>query len=242
MRRLIFIIAAVAACFAATAQVQGNYDYILLNNGTVVRGIVVGDASGLTITVQTPSGEFLTYQKSEINKISRENPADSLKQGKTTYSEYYQYEKGFWFGFDLYGGISTNIGGSNGGLTELDFTAGYRFNEYVRVGAGIGARYYINNGNIRGRSVEWSFPIYANVRGNILPAYERRVVPYYSFSVGGALRDGVLVRPTIGARFGDFKRSAFLLGLSYVGQSLKRPDDNGDKFQSFVALSVGYEF
>lgn len=241
MKRLLLLFALVAMTIGAYSQEQGSYDYIFLNNGTVVQGTIVGDASGLSVTIQTMGGEFLTYQKTEINKISRRNPADNLKPGRNTYTEYYRSDKGFWFGFDLYGGVSTNVNKDNGGLGELDFTAGYRFNEYLRVGAGIGARYYIDNGNLRHSSVEWSFPIFANVRGNILPSYERRVVPYYSFSIGGAIRDGVMVRPTIGARFGDLKRSAFLLGLSYLGQDLKAPN-GGNKFQSFVTLNIGYEF
>ena len=109
------------------------------------------------------------------------------------------------------------------------------------MGVGAGVRYYINGENIRYRDADIVFPIYANVRGNIIPSYERKVVPYYSLSVGGVVDDGVMVRPTIGARFGDFKRSSFLLGLSYLGQSMKDPW-NENRFQSFVVLSVGYEF
>lgn len=243
MKKLLVLVVSALVGLGAMAQSNGGYDYIFLNNGTVIQGTIVGDASGLTVTIQTVGGEFLTYPKTEINKISHENPAAKLPEGKQGYVKYTEYDRGFWCGVDLYGGISTNIGDNskNGELCELDVVGGYRLNEYLRFGIGFGARYYFQNSNIRHGGMEWSFPIFANVRGNLISDYERRVTPYYSFSIGGAIQDGVMVRPTIGLRISDLKRSAFMLGVSYLGQSLARPDGK-DKFQSFVALNVGYEF
>ncbi len=242
MKRLVAMVAFLAIWLGAIAQ-DSKSGYVLLNNGSVVYGTVTTGADGQKITVTTADGTEYVYRATEVNKVVTNNPAASLKEGKRTFNRYYEYDRGFWFGFDLYGGISTNVGSkrSNSPVTELDATVGYRFNEYVKVGVGAGVRYYINGENIRYRDADIVFPIYANVRGNIIPSYERKVVPYYSLSVGGVVDDGVMVRPTIGARFGDFKRSSFLLGLSYLGQSMKDPW-NENRFQSFVVLSVGYEF
>lgn len=245
MKRILLITAMVLSFSLALFAQEGasQQDYILLNNGTVIYGTIVGDASGTKLTILTAEGDYLTYPKSEINKIMQSNPADNLKKGSgSTYKEYYNMDRGFWFGFDLYGGISTNVNGLNGGLGELDLTVGYRVNEYFKIGAGVGGRYYIKNTNLRLRSTEWSFPIYGTIRGNMLPSYERSVVPYYSISAGYAIRDGFMIRPTIGARFGELKRSSFLLGVSYLGQMLERPITGKDKYQSFITLNLGYEF
>ena len=58
-----------------------------------------------------------------------------------------------------------------------------------------------------------------------------------------------MVRPTIGLRIGDFERSAFLVGISYLAQNIRiaRFDSEGNYsrdnyLSSFVTLKIGYEF
>ena len=58
-----------------------------------------------------------------------------------------------------------------------------------------------------------------------------------------------MVRPTIGLRIGDFERSAFLVGISYLAQNVRiaKSDSDGrlsrDKYlSSFITLKIGYEF
>jgi hypothetical protein len=83
------------------------------------------------------------------------------------------------------------------------------------------------------------------VRGNFIPTQYRSVVPYYSFSIGGSIRDGFFFRPTVGLRIGQ-QRSAFLVSLSYVGQSMKGYKWNKElkyvDYVSFISLGIGYEF
>jgi hypothetical protein len=56
-----------------------------------------------------------------------------------------------------------------------------------------------------------------------------------------------MIRPTIGLRIGE-PRSAFILGLSYMGQSIKsfeivkNEKVNKEKFASFFTIKLGYEF
>ena len=92
---------------------------------------------------------------------------------------------------------------------------------------------------------EWAFPIFLNVRGNFIPTRYRDVVPYYSFDIGVTVRDGFMLRPTVGLRVGR-ERSAFLVGLGYVGQDLSTYSrDNLRKtrrFVNFITLKLGYEF
>lgn len=136
-------------------------------------------------------------------------------------------------------------------FAELDIYAGYRFNDYARVGIGLGPRYYFTPGNLRRTSVKWAMPLVFNVRGNIIPQDYRTVIPYYSVDLGATVGDGFMLRPTIGIRCGE-PRSAFLLGVSYMLQNLRgyrnetlddvvRVVDANNATSSF-ALTLGYEF
>ena len=171
--------------------------------------------------------------------------------------KYAQYDRGFWFSVEALCGYSANVSSKvdNTPFAEVDAYAGYRFNEYVRVGLGLGGRHYFTPKDciIRRNDSKWALPIMLNVRGNFIPQHYRTVVPYYSLDVGGSVSDGFMLRPTIGVRFGE-RRSAFLLGVSYMLQNLSgwNPDWNlsnppevnpkADHVTSFFALRLGYEF
>lgn len=155
-------------------------------------------------------------------------------------SDYSVSGTGFWAAAQLSGAYSAFLGKHNTPITELDAVVGYRFNQWLRVGVGIGARYYIENSRLRDNSVKWSMPLYLNVRGNILDDTYRTVVPYYSVDLGGAVRDGFMARPTIGLRIGQ-PRSSFLVGVTYTAQKL-RYVTGSNRFVSFVGLTLGYEY
>lgn len=154
-------------------------------------------------------------------------------------TDYTKNDTGFWISGQLLGAYSLRTHHTNRPLTELNVTGGYRFNEYLRVGIGFGARTYFGNDALRERSSSWAFPLFANVRGNIIPTGYRNVVPYYSLDLGGVIQDGFMWRPTIGIRVGQ-PRSAFLLGLTYIGQCGKFVDNC--KYSSFLGLTLGYEY
>ena len=160
-------------------------------------------------------------------------------------ADYTSAGSGFWMAAEASAAYSCRLFNSNFGYTEIDAVAGYRFNEYVRVGLGLGARYYFDNNKVRSTLSEWAFPIFLNVRGNFIPTRYRDVVPYYSFDIGVTVRDGFMLRPTVGLRVGR-ERSAFLVGLGYVGQDLSTYSrDNLRKtrrFVNFITLKLGYEF
>lgn len=156
------------------------------------------------------------------------------------YKDYSSEQKGFWCSVELDAGSSVRFNGKNIQQAQVTYTAGYRFCEYLRVGLGFGGRYYFNNADVRGTDVDWSFPIYANVRGNIISQDNRTAVPFWSFNIGGVVRDGFYMSPTIGYRFGE-QRNSFIIGLSYSLENLyvapgKREAEN------FVLLKLGYEF
>ena len=166
--------------------------------------------------------------------------------------DYSKYESGFWFSVEALGGYSANVskGVDNTAFAEVDVYAGYRINQFARVGVGLGGRYYFDPGMLRRvESHNWAMPLMLNVRGNIIPQEYRTVVPYYSLDIGSTITDGFLFRPTIGIRCGE-PRSAFLLGLTYMFQNMRGYKENKDTHEwqnatlqtSFFALRLGYEF
>lgn len=183
----------------------------------------------------------LLAQENEVKRLPVISDSDN-------YTELETLNQGFWIAGELTGGYSWRLNNPNLGFTDLTAVGGYRFNEYLKVGAGFGGRYYFNNDAVRSSSLKWSFPIFANVRGNIIASKYRTITPYYSFSIGGAIKDGFMMRPSIGMRIGE-NRSAFLLALAYSGQSINtfKFNDHGEKYDcqrfiSFICLSIGYEF
>ena len=163
-----------------------------------------------------------------------------LSWGQSSTTDYVTFDKGFWIAGEFRPAYTLHISSSDSPVMELDVTGGYRFNEFVRVGIGFGGRYYIKSDRLRKGNISWSFPIYANIRGNFIPTGYRDVVPYYSFDMGGSIRDGFMWRPTVGIRVGQ-KRSAFLLGLTYTGQSLINTHDKRN-YCSMLGLTLGYEY
>lgn len=160
------------------------------------------------------------------------------KPSEQKYKEYQTEETGYWCSVEYDAGSSLFFEKKNFQETGLSFTNGYRFNEYLRVGVGAGVRYYFNNNEVRSTDVKWAFPLYANVRGNIMSMDVRNVVPYYSVNIGGIIRDGFYISPTIGLRIGD-PRSAFLVGLSYSFEDTALRSGSG---ASMLAIRLGYEF
>ena len=147
---------------------------------------------------------------------------------------------GYWCSIEVNGGSTLMENHRNVALVNAEFTNGYRFNEWLKVGAGIGVMYYPNNNNVRDTKNHLSMPLFINARGNMLSEEIRRTVPYWSVSIGTSIPDGFFLTPTVGLRVGE-KRSAFLVGISYTLRHLKTYPGSMTNF-SGAMVKLGYEF
>ncbi len=159
---------------------------------------------------------------------------------QTQYRNYVMENSGFWCAFDAEGGNSVMVNSTNMQYVNLSWTGGYRINEFLRFGAGLGVRYYVNNADYRNTNNKFGVPIYANVRGNFISAYDRDGVPFWSLNIGGITHEGFFASPTFGYSFGGL-RNNFQIGISYTIASFK------DCYQvnmaySYFGLKLGYEF
>lgn len=96
---------------------------------------------------------------------------DAPKQ--TNYRNYEMEDKGFWCAVEAEGASSVMAHETNMQYANLSWTGGYRLSEFLRFGAGLGVRYYVNNADVRDTDNKFGIPIFANVRGNFISAYDR---------------------------------------------------------------------
>lgn len=156
------------------------------------------------------------------------------------YRDYSTQDKGFWCAVEVDGGSSIMVGSRNMQYVNLTYTAGYRLNEYLRVGAGLGGRVYVNNEEVRNSSSRFCMPLYANLRGNFISSQERDGVPFWSVSVGGITQEGFFASPAVGYSFGGLRHN-FQIGISYTVSSLENYQKKNKTF-SYFGLRLGYEF
>lgn len=175
-------------------------------------------------------------QENVVNRI----PAVKPDRSQVQLSE---VEKGFWISAELMGGYSIQVDHKNLGIGEFDVTAGYRFNEFIRIGVGTGVRYYIYDKFPRWHKSKFGMPLFFAARGNMMTDKYRSVVPYWGFEVGTTFPDGIMFRPTLGLRFGTSRR-AWTLGISYMGQNLSLYGHDGKehRYTNFFMLRTGFEF
>ena len=163
---------------------------------------------------------------------------DAPKQ--TKYKIYEMENSGFWCAADAELGSSIMKHNTNMQYTNIALTGGYRFNEFLRLGAGFGIRYYMHNAGVRNSSDKFGFPIFVNVRGKFISAYDRNGAPFWSFNFGGITHEGVFASPTLGYGFGGL-RNNFQIGISYTIANFKNYNKS-NKVYSYLGLKIGYEF
>lgn len=251
-RFLSFIVAVMTAVISSVAYASnGSEATVYLTSGNVLHG-QVSEENG-RVTMITASGQIYSWLKSEVRRIDYSGAAPAVpptgknKPVEGFYQDAMSRDSGFWWGVESVTGYACNLYDTNLGFEEIDAVAGYRFNSYVLIGAGLGARWYWDD-RVRYRNSAWSMPIFFNVRGSMIPHAYRTVVPVYSLDIGGSIRDGFMLRPAIGMRIGGL-RSAFNILLAYTGQNnviatclTDGSIGRRNKFTSFLTLKLGYEF
>lgn len=156
------------------------------------------------------------------------------------YRDYQTQNCGFWWGADLEGGSSAMMNNKNMQYAQADLSAGYRLSQYIRLGVGVGCRYYANNAEVRNTDSKFSIPIFATARGNFISAYDRDGVPFWAFNIGGITQEGFYMSPTIGYNFGGL-RNTFNIGINYTLSCFEN-SHHKDKAYSYFGIRLGYEF
>ena len=157
------------------------------------------------------------------------------------YTEFKLEEKGYWCALEFGVAPSVRFHETSMWTSSLSVVNGYRFNDYFRVGIGLGANYYFaKNNEARDTDIKWTMPISINARGNFISQDIREIVPFWSVDIGGAVGDGVLFSPSIGCRIGE-RRSALLFSVGYSCRGINAKEGLC-KIRSFISLKIVYEF
>ena len=174
------------------------------------------------------------------NACSQERVIKMPEQPKKSFN-IAEEDVSYWCAIELGGGSTTMENKKNVAMLGASYVGGYRFNQYLKVGAGLGILYYPNNSNVRDTKNHLAMPLFLNIRGNMLSDEIRRTIPYWSVNIGTTLPDGFFMTPTVGLRIGE-KRNAFLVGVSYTIRHLKTAPSYSTDNYSGVLLKLGYEF
>lgn len=207
----IFTLLLSVVLFATMAMAE---DVIYLNNGKIIKGTVTKD-DGTTVEVQS-NGTTLQYKKLEIRKIDKATSAVVMPETpeRASYIDYETQKKGWWCAVEIMGGGSVDVEAiNNPHLYNLGFSFinGYRFNQFIMIGLGLGFRYYIPDCNEKNRwydglegmygpkdskyeqtavdgkkysGAPWSIPLFIDIRGNLMSNDTRSCVPYWAFDAG----------------------------------------------------------
>lgn len=133
--RYLFIFLAVIISYLAQAQTQTLADYeevIYLKNGSIIHGIIIELIPGKSVKIQTSERNVFVYQMDEIEKITKEIPAE--KAGGS-HSDGRKAK-----GFELYidEGVAVWVSGDPYPMNQLTVTPGYKFNRMIFLGGSTG--------------------------------------------------------------------------------------------------------
>ena len=154
-------------------------------------------------------------------------------KNRAQYVDYSMLRSGYWCAVQL-GGFY-----GSGFAAQADFVNGYRFSEWIKVGAGVSYDY-----NFRGFS---TLPVYVDVRGNIISQEDTMFAIWWSADAGYSVgldpenKGGVYFSPGIGIRQGGIRHN-FILSLNYMMQGQSFEDTSRNQLLHFVGLKLGYEF
>ena len=210
MKRIVPIIALILFLAASNSFGQSKEDVVYLNNGSIFRGKVVENVTGVRTSIEILGHNLIVIPDSAIKMILMDQKLQTRE--KENFGSPVEMNAGVNF----YGGSDNS---NSGGIT---FITSYRFPFRLSVGAGVGmewfehqqipfmaeTKYYFLKGS-------WSPFVYAQ-GGYALPM-TKKTDDYYSDKYYG----GWLAGTGGGMRFNFTKRNALVFSFGYRYQKTK---------------------
>lgn len=230
-------------CFAllsialdAYSQSYKDYqDVVYLNNGSIIRGVIIEQIPNKSLKIQTADGSVFVYEISDVLKITKERPVASSYTDKKN-SNFSR--RGYRAFVDVGGAIG--VGDYGDAVFSISTSHGFQPNPYIFIGAGIGIDYHF----------DWEaafLPIFADVR--VYPL-DTPITPFFGVKVGYSPVDGkgFYFNPAVGASFGIAKKFAMNVSVGYNMQMAKieywSPYYTYEENENIggVSLKLGFEF
>ncbi len=191
------LLCAFLSMFCILLNAQELQEVIYLNNGSVIRGIIIEQVPNNFVKIQTTDGNIFVYGMKDVLKITKEPYAKVDRDNSNTSIR----EKGYRGFID--GGYTFGVGDFADNRIDFSTSHGYQFNPYLFAGLGLGAQYYFDN-------KKFEMPLFAHFRGEFLKG---AATPFIDFKVGYTVLDatGFYMNPSVGCRFAINKN----LGLNF---------------------------
>lgn len=219
-------------------MVASALDVVHFTDGRVVKGRIVAQVPGESITIEDRDGMTITYPAAQVKSISHSEDRDYSKDDKQC--------RGFRVMADLGAGYA--FGDSRGTWQyQASATAGYQINRLFFVGAGVAPSILTHSHRshfVKSRDDKTVFllPIYADFQAD---KRTERISPFIDVRIGGNFVGdcrGLYVSGSFGCRLNHFTLAANYTtqGSAYYGfyeLHYKTHDYIGS-----VNLKIGYEF
>lgn len=246
MRNLFLLIFLSCANFCWAQQT----DIVTLKDGTELRGEVLKYLNdGKVLKLKLQNGKKVFVHETEVEKVEQSAQNTTILYKSRSL---FEVDKKGIYGTAKVGMLAGTATWGRGGQVGLSVSSsiGYRFNEYIAVGIGVGADEY----NVWYNDVV--FPVFTEVWGFI--ADQSKLDWYYKLSGGygyvprnqnnGRANGGIMLHPSIGFRFGKSPNIGYTVDLGirfqnaeYLTNSWGGRTDENVRYQRY-ALRFGILF
>jgi hypothetical protein len=220
------------------AQNNSTDDVLYLKNGSIYRGKIV-EKNEKIVKLETYEKNIFAVQLSDIQEIKQET---SLKKPAIQYKE-----KGFVHYTEL-GPLAMSNRASNGVTTSafsFQTTNGYKFNQYLFTGLGVGADLY---------AIQTFVPIVLSVRGDFTNRGTK--IPFYfvegGYSINATSNDvagttykgGNTFAVGLGLKILFQENTGFVIGAGYRFQRSELVEKTKTTIEDFdrLTLRIGFSF
>lgn len=191
--RLIFVsLLLLFACLYTFAQ-KKMQDVVYLKNGSVLRGTLVTTQNAGKVAIQIVGNSLFVFDAAEVEKITTEHKRAALEPKKR--------------GFANTTELGLLAGGSNSSpAMSLVTVNGYTLTPYTTIGIGTGIQFwwdlYQSNGWYYYNNTSKIIPLFADVRGDLLPRNKITPLYYARFGYGFAISPDEAINSKGGVMFG----------------------------------------
>lgn len=232
MKKILFVLLLFVSA-VSFAQQNNLQDVVYLNNGSIIRGVIIEQIPNKSLKIQTSDGSVFAFSIDEVSKMTKE---ESLQKK-------YNSNKTRLF-TAIEGGYSIGIGDWGTDRLYMNCISGYQFNPYFILGGGVGFRYYEES--------EISIPIITYFRANLSNG---KMIPFFALSIGYNISlseysaNGLVFEPSCGVSFAINNKNAITVGWGYSLDQFKyEVYDRHLDYETFnemsgaITLKVGITF
>lgn len=213
---------------------QALEDVIYLKNQNVIRGTIIQKNDSI-YRIQTADGSVYNYHINEVEKVNREKLYRNFSYKKSGYSNFTEIGA-------LVAG-KTTLQGVTTAAFSFQTVNGYKFNQFVMLGAGIGADLY---------ATQTVVPLFSTFRGDL--TNKGSAIPFYFVDAGYGVnitskssnadnfKGGFLWAAGLGVKIPFNKTAGFMMSLGYRYQKTTYDIENvpTDVLYKRLAIRAGF--